>query len=233
VKKLVTVTCFSLVWAATFLLPGCENDSDDSGLTITPNLVSLHNGDYADFTVSGGSNYTWSLQNPSWGTLSYVAGPTTRYTDNYDPGANANDFPIQVLTVSATTPGTSNAQGSVAIAQAAIEHLASGQPAPARNPTTTSTTTTTTSTTTTTTLPPIYVTISGSSFTVHHLWSDGSDYNDNGFVSPGQTYAKYTISKTPPGESHTLEIMSITWSGSTLTGLQVFIDGSSTALPVL
>jgi hypothetical protein len=79
----------------------------------------------------------------------------------------------------------------------------------------------------------MYVTISGSSFTVHHLWSDGSDYNDNGFVSPGQTYAKYTVSATPPGETHTLELMNMTWSGSTLTGLLVFIDGSTTSLPLL
>ena len=89
-KKLVTIACSGLIGVATLLLTGCETDSIyDNNLTITPASVSLHNGDYADFAASGGSNYTWNLPNQSWGFLSNVTGPNTSY-NSAEPDDNHN-----------------------------------------------------------------------------------------------------------------------------------------------
>ena len=136
-KKLVIIACFSLIAAATLLLPGCETDSvSKNDLTITPSSIGLHNGDSTVFTASGGFDYTWSLQNPSWGALSDLTGPTTRYTDRYDPGSNGNASAVQTLTVTSTIQGansspnegsssnaTSATTNALSTATAQIEHL--------------------------------------------------------------------------------------------------------------
>ena len=108
-KKLITVACFCLFGAATLLQTGCETESvSNNDLTITPSSIGLRNGDTAVFTASGGFDYSWSLQNPSWGTLSALTGPTTTYTDRYVPGSNGNASAVQVLTVTSSIQGANS-----------------------------------------------------------------------------------------------------------------------------
>jgi hypothetical protein len=111
-KKLITVACFCLFGVATLLQTGCETESvSNNDLTITPSSVGLRNGDTAVFTASGGFDYTWSLQTPSWGSLSAVTGPTTTYTDRYDPGSNGNVSAVQVLTLTSSIRGANSSDG--------------------------------------------------------------------------------------------------------------------------
>jgi hypothetical protein len=111
-KKLVIGACFGLIGAATLLLTSCETESvSNNNLTVTPSSVGLRNGDTAVFTASGGFDYTWSLQTPSWGSLSAVTGPTTTYTDRYDPGSNGNVSAVQVLTLTSSIRGANSSGG--------------------------------------------------------------------------------------------------------------------------
>jgi hypothetical protein len=111
-KKLIAVACFGLIGAVILLLASCETESvSNNDLTITPSSVGLRNGDTAVFTASGGFDYTWSLQNPTWGSLSAVTGPTTIYTDRYDPGSNGNESAVQVLTLTSSIQGANSSGG--------------------------------------------------------------------------------------------------------------------------
>ena len=138
-KKVATVACFALIGITALLLTGCETESvKNNDLAISPSSVGLHKDETTEFTASGGFDYTWSLQNPSWGVLSQVTGPTTVYTDRYDPGSNGNVSAIQVLTVSSSIQGansspntgsssnattTSTNTDTIGTATAQIEHL--------------------------------------------------------------------------------------------------------------
>ena len=133
-KKLVLAFCFAFMAVAAFVFTGCETESvANNDLNITPVSIGLHDGEYADFTASGGFDYNWSLQNPSWGVLSDLTGPTTRYTDRYDPGSNGNGSAVQVLTVTSTIQGANPSSNGVSTtngttsysgtATAQIEHL--------------------------------------------------------------------------------------------------------------
>lgn len=131
-KKLLPAFCFVFATVVALILTSCETESvKNNDVTITPVSIGLHNGEYADFTASGGYDYSWSLQNPSWGVLSNLTGPTTRYTDRYDPGSNLNASAVQVLTVTSTIQGEGGGSSSNAVATnaatgtaiAQIEHL--------------------------------------------------------------------------------------------------------------
>jgi hypothetical protein len=128
-KNHVLTLCFVFVIVAAVVFSGCETASvSNDDLTITPVSTGLHNGEYADFTASGGFDYTWSLQNPTWGVLSNLTGPTTRYTDRYDPGSNGNASTIQVLTLTSTIQGSSSSSnGSSSTNTAPYSNLTTAQ----------------------------------------------------------------------------------------------------------
>jgi len=113
---------------AGLLFSGCETESvANNDLRISPSSVGLYKDQYADFTASGGYEYTWSLENPTWGVLSSLTGPTTRYTDRYDPGSNGNASVVQVLTVTSVIQSGSSSNGTavgLSTGTAQIEHLA-------------------------------------------------------------------------------------------------------------
>lgn len=122
-----------LVSATVGLLTGCETESvGDSAVSISPVSIGLKNGEVADFTASGGYEYSWSLADESKGLLSSRTGPTVRYTDRYEPETNSTY--VQTLTVTSWIKGSSTGSGDTnttggssyqATATAQIEHLSS------------------------------------------------------------------------------------------------------------
>jgi hypothetical protein len=58
----------------------------------------------ATFTATGANRYSWSLQYPSWGTLTATDGDTTTYTSTFNP----SDEHLQILTCT-TDRGTTTA----------------------------------------------------------------------------------------------------------------------------
>ncbi|MDP6810967.1 MAG: hypothetical protein QGH42_13465 [Kiritimatiellia bacterium] len=56
------------------------------------------------FTATGANRYSWSLQYPSWGTLTATDGDTTTYTSTFNP----SDEHLQILTCT-TDRGTTTA----------------------------------------------------------------------------------------------------------------------------
>lgn len=113
---------------------GCEVESaadQGGGLTITPTSIGLYPDQTADFTASGGYEYTWSLQDGAGGLLSATSGNTVRYTSR---PADSNSTSYDTLTVVSTIsssgsggsndiPSTTGSGGSVVSATALIEHL--------------------------------------------------------------------------------------------------------------
>jgi hypothetical protein len=131
-KKLAPALCGIFVIAVMLATTGCETESvNNNDVSITPVSIGLYVNQYADFTASGGYDYKWSLQNPTWGVLSDFTGPTTRYTDRYDPGTNLNASAVQVLIVTSTIQGESGSSPSssntVAIASNATTGTATAQ----------------------------------------------------------------------------------------------------------
>ncbi|MFC1497987.1 hypothetical protein ACFLS1_05910 [Verrucomicrobiota bacterium] len=103
------ISCLFLLAAAIITAPGCEDIEASPATTqvkITPDSATLGVGESQRFTASGGYEYTWSLQQESWGRLSARSGSETTYTSTYAPGSSTN---TQILTVTSTIPtGTSS-----------------------------------------------------------------------------------------------------------------------------
>jgi hypothetical protein len=117
--------CFLLA-LALFAVTGCEDVKAKPAtgkVEITPDSVAIRVGHAITFTASGGYEYTWSLEEESWGTLSTRSGDQTTYTSTYAPGSNTNA--TQILHVSSTIPGntSTNTAPSQWSAESYITHL--------------------------------------------------------------------------------------------------------------
>jgi hypothetical protein len=127
-----------LLMAATaaFLLTGCEVDSADSPISISPSAAAIKVGRSVEFTASGGYEYQWSLTHPEWGGLSTERGPQTTYTSFYDPPSNTVQTQTLRLTSTITGAGgrggvgggSTNTAAYVETASANITHIPSTQP---------------------------------------------------------------------------------------------------------
>jgi hypothetical protein len=85
------------------LLTGCESDSADEQVTITPGGATIAAGQSVSFTASGGYDYTWSISDPGLGTLNTRIGPTVVYTAS----SSSTSGSVQTLTVVSTIEGAS------------------------------------------------------------------------------------------------------------------------------
>ena len=129
-NKLYALRVLSLFTAAIItLLSGCEdldvNPASDK-ITISPDSVALVEGQSQVFTASGGYEYTWSLKNDGWGSLSTRSGNQTTYTSLYTPSTNSAE---QILFVTSSIPNNVGGSSSNATpvvnsgAQAHITHV--------------------------------------------------------------------------------------------------------------
>lgn len=97
---------------------GCETESSDQiAVTITPNAATLSKGGTQTFTAAGWQDYTWSLSDTSFGTLSTTKGPSTTYT-----AAVTNAVQVLTLSVNNSTTVATNTVPTVS-AEAIIIHL--------------------------------------------------------------------------------------------------------------
>ncbi|MBN2302648.1 MAG: hypothetical protein JXN60_09045 [Lentisphaerae bacterium] len=81
--------------------------STEQLMYITPATATVKAGDKVDFTVSGGSSYTWYLQDDSYGILSTTNGSSTTYTSLVSP--DESQVFLQVLTVVSSSGDTATA----------------------------------------------------------------------------------------------------------------------------
>jgi hypothetical protein len=131
-----TVLCFSLLAAlglslAACFLTGCEVQSADARIWITPSSAVLAKGESQTFTAHGGFDYAWSLQYPELGILSTDHGETTTYTCLYEHVGSNNlaASEIQTLTVNSFIPGAgSGGSASNAVSAEPIEATAAIYP---------------------------------------------------------------------------------------------------------
>ena len=121
------ISILSVLAAACLLFAaGCETDSTTNTLTIEPGSASLEKFESMTFTVSGGYDYTWSIEDDTssgtaWAQLSTRRGASTRYRSVHDPTSAT----VRVLTVISVIPGdtsTTNAGSYVATGEAYITH---------------------------------------------------------------------------------------------------------------
>ena len=126
-KKLYIFTACSIAFIIASFLTGCETKSASSSVSITPDSTTIIIGQSITFTASGGYEYSWSLENNSWGTLSNLKGSSTVYTSRYNPGTNSTPA-TQIITVQSSIEGSSggtNANTYSVTATAIISHLGS------------------------------------------------------------------------------------------------------------
>jgi len=109
-SKTSVITLFGLLVAAGLVFTGCEVDSLDQTIGVTPSAVTLKKGESAQFTASGGYEYTWSLPDSPKGSISSRTGATITYTCLYNPGAS--NTATETLTVTSTIPGDSTGGSS-------------------------------------------------------------------------------------------------------------------------
>lgn len=131
-QKIVIILAFLLIVAVTIAITGCEIESASANnVSITPSSVGIREDESVEFTASGGYEYTWSLDEESWGVLSDKTGSKTTYTSRYDPGTNTT-AKVQVLTVTSTITGSSGTNSSPyeMTAEAYVEHLPAEEAAP-------------------------------------------------------------------------------------------------------
>ena len=99
--------------AGSLLWSGCDTDSADSPITVTPNSATLTPGHSQQFTASGGYEYTWSLDpNDGSGKLNTTKGETVVYTCL---STNIGTMP-KTINVASTITGSSSGTTSSASA---------------------------------------------------------------------------------------------------------------------
>lgn len=116
-----------MAWAGAHLA-GCEADSADQRLDISPQTVVLQKGQSQEFVVTGGYVYHWSLSDTSYGRLSSISGERNVYTALQAPATNSTF--LQKITVTSTIDGApSDTTNSPAYSQT-IEALVTQIPDP-------------------------------------------------------------------------------------------------------
>ncbi|MFO7535778.1 MAG: hypothetical protein R6X19_08890 [Kiritimatiellia bacterium] len=77
-------------------------------LFIEPQTVNLRYGEHVHFAVQGGSGEsTWSLSQPSWGTLDRLTGPYTTYTSFH------SNTVVEVQTITVTDISSASVKGYI------------------------------------------------------------------------------------------------------------------------
>ncbi len=104
------------------VLCGCEVDSAAQKIEIRPDSATLRYGESVTLTAYNGYEYTWSLQNDTWGRLNTRSGMMVTYTSISDPATPQ----VQIITVSSTFSDNSGSGGSNPVshtAEAYITHI--------------------------------------------------------------------------------------------------------------
>jgi len=128
-KRDVILIAFVAAAIASIAFTGCEVESVDDRIVITPQSARIYKWHSIKFTAHGGFEYTWSLEEPDWGIIENRTGDRTIYTSIYNPPSNAVETAkdiIQVLRVTSRVPGrqaTTNGTPDRWTAEAYIYHM--------------------------------------------------------------------------------------------------------------
>lgn len=105
-KKTLLFLLILPVIAFCVFITGCDTESATANnLSVSPSSATVNEGESVTFEVSGGYDYSWSMSEPTWGSLSSQTGSRTTYTSSYAPDTNTTSY--QVLTVVSTIEGSS------------------------------------------------------------------------------------------------------------------------------
>lgn len=104
--------CLAAAFSAmAILLGGCETESAASAqITVSPSSARLSaRNPSVTLSASGGWNYTWSLSNSSYGSLSRASGSSVTYTASFFGGDSGSSNAVeQIVTVSAAGSSATN-----------------------------------------------------------------------------------------------------------------------------
>jgi len=104
-SKLCIILSLLLPAAAVLMITGCEVDSLDQTITITPSSATVKEGQSVQFVAAGGYEYKWELSSDEggtvYGTLSARTGPSVVYK-SIKEGSNF----VETLKVTSTIPGS-------------------------------------------------------------------------------------------------------------------------------
>lgn len=92
----------------SYLLTGCESDSADQQITVSPGGATIAAGQAISFTASGGYDYTWSISDPNLGYLNTRTGPTVIYTAS----SSSSSGSVQTITVVSNIEGAPTDESS-------------------------------------------------------------------------------------------------------------------------
>ena len=105
------LSIFSLaVLIGVFSFCGCEVDSGNSGIYITPDSGVLSKHGSVTLTAHNGYRYEWSLNGETWGVLNPRRGQQVVYTSLYAPTGGTPV--VQIITVSSSLLDTSTSDDS-------------------------------------------------------------------------------------------------------------------------
>ena len=103
------------------LLNGCETTPASEKPVITPSTAVVKFGSSVEFNVSGGFEYTWSLEDETLGRLDNLHGSRVVYRSMYEPGST--NSALQILKVTSTLSGVGRTTNSVSIEKTAEAHI--------------------------------------------------------------------------------------------------------------
>ncbi len=112
----------ALVLALGILSSGCDVDSATADVLVLPTTTTIVKGQSIRFDASNGYDYRWKLDQPGYGTLSTLIGPTTVYTSRYTP-AGTNAIATQILTVTATILANDRGGGTNSYTETASAYI--------------------------------------------------------------------------------------------------------------
>ena len=105
----VPLTCLTvaiLAAAGMTIWSGCDVGSATEDININPSDVTLSKGQTAVFTVSGGYDYAWGIDNYGAGKLNTYSGDTVVFEMLADPGSSSNGAGVVTITCTAFIQGT-------------------------------------------------------------------------------------------------------------------------------
>lgn len=105
IRRAICLAVVAIVTVGIFMGTGCDTDSANSSITVSPSTTTLSPGESTEFTASGGYDYTWSLSpDDGSGTLDATKGSTVIYTCL---ATNIGTTPKKVI-VTSTIEGSSS-----------------------------------------------------------------------------------------------------------------------------
>jgi hypothetical protein len=120
-RRLAPALASAVLVAGLFLGTGCDTDSASSAVEVSPSSVVLSQGESANFTASGGYEYTWSLDpNDGSGRLNTSKGPTVTYTC-LTTSTNSSKRVVVKSTIEGSSTGSSITNGSNTVTTTAYE----------------------------------------------------------------------------------------------------------------